>query len=315
METVKAINKKKTILVTGGAGFIGYYLTNELLKLGNKVVVIDNFSSNAIKNIDPKIKTYKTDINDANKVRAIFKKEKPDIVYHLAGVINLRHQITNPLFVKAMDILGRTKIILDSCRASNVKKIIFVSSGGAIYENAKIIPTPHNYPAHPASLYGLANLMVEKYIESYYKEYGLNYIILRLSNVYGPRQWESGIIPSIILKVLKEKNPVIFGNGSQTRDFIYIDDAVEALILLAKRGKNEVYNVGTGKEISLNEIFKITKNILCSKVIPVYKNLKTTETKRSALDAKKIKKEFGWHSKTDIKNGLKKTIEWYGHNR
>ncbi|MDP2741303.1 MAG: NAD-dependent epimerase/dehydratase family protein [bacterium] len=314
MKTIKIANKKKTFLVTGGAGFIGSHLTEDLLKLGHKVIIIDDFSSSAIEKIDPRIKTYKTDVEDFDKVREIFKKEKPDFVYHLAGVINLRYQITNPLFVKAMDILGRTKIILDSCLVSNVKKIIFISSGGSIYENAKVIPTPQDYPAHPTSLYGLANVMVEKYIESYYEEYGLNFVILRLSNVYGPRQWESGIIPSIITKILKKEKPVIYGSGNQTRDFIYINDAIEALIMLAERGKNGIYNVGTGKEVSLNEIFKLVKYFLNVRISPIYKNSRDIEAKRSALDIKKIKKEFGWYSKTNIKGGLKKTIDWYKLN-
>ena len=311
MKAIKKSDKKKKFLITGGAGFIGSHLAEDLLKLGHKVIIIDDFSSSAVEKIGPKIKIYKTDVENFDKIREIFKKEKPDIVYHLAGVINLRHRITSPLFVKTMDILGRTKIILDSCLANNVKKIIFISSGGAIYENAKVIPTPQDYPAHPMSLYGLANLIVEKYIESYYKEYGLNFMILRLSNVYGPRQWGSGIIPSIIMKILKKEKPIIYSDGNQTRDFIYINDAVEASIMLAERGKNGIYNIGTGKEISLNEIFKLIKDISNIKVNPMRKNLKVAEARRSALDIKKIKKEFGWYPKTNIKEGLEETIDWY----
>ena len=139
-----------------------------------------------------------------------------------------------------------------------VKRFVFVSSGGAIYENAGVIPTSEKYPASPSSLYALANLIIEKYIEIYCKNYNLDFTIARLSNVYGPGQWESGIIPSIIIKILKNESPVIYGTGKQTRDFIYIDDAVEALIMLAEKSKNGIYNIGTGKEISLNKVFETT---------------------------------------------------------
>lgn len=226
----------------------------------------------------------------------------------------MRRQITDQLFIKDLNILDRTKIILDACLQSGVKKIIFISSGGAIYENAKVIPTPEDYLAHPISLYGLANLMIEKYIELYCNENNLGFVILRLSNVYGPGQWKAGIIPSIITKLLKKEKPVIYSKGMQTRDFLYIDDVIDALIIVSKKTKGEIYNVGSNKEISLKEIFELTKKLLNAKTNPIYKNIVSKETIRSSIDASKIKKEFYWNPKTDIKNGLLKTIEWHKKN-
>ena len=301
----------KKYLIIGGAGFIGSHLSKRLLELGHEVVVIDDFSAGVKDRNNGKIKVYKTNIESRDKIIKLFKKEKPDFVYHLAGAINLRRQITDPLFKKDMDILERTDSILEPFRLSGAKKFIFISSGGAIYENADIIPTPENYPSSPLSLYGLANLMIEKYIEIYCKNYNLNFVIPRLSNVYGPMQWESGIIPSIIINVLDNKRPSINGNGKQTRDFMYIGDAVDALILLAEKGKNGIYNIGTGKEVSINEVFKIAKKLLNSQIGAEYNNLANQETERSALDIQKITKELGWRPKNDIKDGLTKTIEWY----
>lgn len=301
-------------LITGGAGFIGSHLSRALLKLNNKVIVIDNYSTNAVKKVDNKIKNYKTNIGDISEIRKIFKKEKPDIVYHLAGVINLRRKITDPLFIESLDFLDKTKAILDVCRENNVKKIVFISSGGAIYENATIIPTPQDYSAHPTSLYGLANLMIEKYIQSYCEEYKMNFIILRLSNVYGPRQWASGVIPSLIIKLLKKERPIIYSDGTQTRDFIYIDDAIEASIVAAEEAEKGIYNVGSGKEVSLNEVFGSIKDIFGLKIEPIYQDLKTQESKRSALSIEKIKKELGWRPKTNLKDGLDKTIKWFQKN-
>ncbi|OGZ72279.1 MAG: hypothetical protein A2908_04025 [Candidatus Staskawiczbacteria bacterium RIFCSPLOWO2_01_FULL_38_12b] len=299
----------KKYLIIGGAGFIGSHLSEALLKQKNKVVVVD-----ASVFAFPGIKAYKIDVDDAKKIGGVFRKEKPDFVFHLAGAINLRRQITDPLFVNDIDFLSRTKVILDICQKNNIKKVIFVSSGGAIYQDAVSVPTKETYLAHPTSLYGLANLAIEKYLQLHCQNNNLHFVVARLSNAYGSGQWESGFIPAIILKILKKENPILYGTGNQTRDFIYIDDVVEALIVLAKRGDNEIYNVGSSKEISLNTLFELTRELLGAKIKPIYKNSNIQETQRSALDIKKMKKAFGWQPKTDIKEGLLKTIEWYKKN-
>jgi len=299
---------KKTFLITGGSGFLGSHLTQKLVK-ENRVVLID-IVNNLPQNIKQSVKFYHLNIN-SSKIKAIFKKERPQIIYHLAGPIALRREIDDPIFKKSLNVLGNLNNILKCCTDYKAEKIIFFSSGGAIYEEARTIPTPENYPAHPASLYGLANLIIERYIKSYQQKYGLNFTILRFGNVYGPRQWENGIIPSIIIKVLKGESPVIYGKGNQTRDFIFVDDAITAALLAIKDNKNQIYNVGSGKEININEIFnKITK-ILHKKIEPVYNPSKIDEVERSCLDSTKIKKELEWKPKINIDQGLKKTIDWF----
>ena len=254
---------------------------------------------------------YKADIGDSKKADSVFKKERPSVVFHLAGPINLRREISDLFFLKDVDFLSRTDAILDACQKSNVKKIVFISSGGAIYENAAMVPTKEDYNAHPISLYGLASLMIEKYIACYGKNYNLDFTIARLSNVYGARQWQSGFIPAMIIKMLKKENPVIYGSGLQTRDFIHIDDVVEALIILARKSENEIYNIGSNKEISLNEVFALIKELLGAQTVAEYKNPKAKETQRSALDAEKMQKKFAWQPRVSLKEGLSKTIEWY----
>lgn len=249
------------------------------------------------------------DVDDAQKLDAVFKKEKPDIVFHLAGPMDLRKPTTGAVPLKDADFLSRIKIILSACQKHRVKKIVFASSGGAIYENALQLPTSEEYSPHPKSAYGLANLAIEEYI----KKSGMPFAIARLSNVYGPDQWESGFIPAMIMKMLKQEKPVIFGDGKQTRDFIYIKDAVEALILLAQKGKNEIYNVGSGREIGLNEVFGLIKTIAGAKTSPVYKSAQSPGAERSVVDIKKIQKELGFQPKTGMKEGLLKTIEYYQH--
>lgn len=298
----------KKYLIIGGVGFIGSHLSEKLSKLGHSFAIIDNFSGGApIKT--PKIKEniYDINIENENEVARVFKKEMPDFVYHLAGVINLRRPIDDALFIKDLNFLTRTRIVLDACKANGVKKLVFVSSG-AVYGNANVVPTPEDFLPTPNSLYALASLMVEKYIEFYGKRYALDYAIARLANVYGPGQWKSGIVPAMITQILKKNPPVIYGDGNQTRDFIYIDDVVGALILLSEKGNNQAYNVASGKETTLNETFKMIKNVTHSRILPIYKEANKEENKRSALDIKKIKKEIGWQPKVGLKEGLVKTI-------
>jgi len=304
----------KKYLIIGGAGFIGSHFSEALLERGDEVVVIDNYPTGAKDDNGGRIKVYSADVDNRKEVVELLKKEKPDFVYHLAGVINLRRETSDPLFVKDLNFLERTESVLEAFRLSNAKKFIFISSGGAIYENATTVPTPESYQAHPTMLYGSANLAIEKYIEAYCKKHNLNFAILRLSNVYGPRQWKSGLVPSMVVKILAGESPVIYGSGNQTRDFIYIDDAVRAIIASSEKGDNEIYNVGSGKETSLNEIFKIAINLINSKIEPIYEELHKEESKRSALEISKIKNDLNWEPEINIEEGLAKTISWHKEN-
>lgn len=303
--------KNKTILITGAAGFLGSHLSKKLTE-ENRVIALD-VADNLPQDIKKAVKFYQTDITDS-KIEEIFQKEKPQIVYHLAGPIALRSEVDNPLFKKSLNILGNLDNVLNCCAQYGVEKIVFFSSGGAIYEKAGIIPTPENYPAHPDSLYGLASLMIEKYLRSYYQKYGLKFTVLRLSNVYGPRQWETGIIPSIMIKLLKGEPPVIYGSGQQTRDFIFIEDIIDAGILALKDDKNETYNISSGRETSINEILNKINAILNKSCQPIYIPKKISETERSCLDNSKIKKELNWQPKYDLEEGLKETINWFKDN-
>lgn len=302
--------KNLKILITGGAGFIGTHLYQRLTENRNKIIIVDSFINKRKRNFS-RAKVYATNIS-SSYLRRIFQKEKPDLIFYLAGPINLRRKISDPLFSAGVKTIDGFKKILDYSCDYRVKKIIFASSGGAIYEDAEIIPTPEIYPAHPTSLYGLANLFLEKLLKEYSKIYKLNFSILRLSNVYGPKQWETGVIPSFIISILNNKPPIITGDGSQTRDFIYIDDVITAFRLAATNKKNEIFNVGSGKEISIYQLVRGITKILDVKIKPKYVLLKhTKETKRSALDISKIKKELNWTPKYSLEKGLERTIEWF----
>lgn len=300
------------IIVTGGAGFIGSHLVDKLIELGHKVVVLDNLSTGKKENINKKAKFYKVDILSP-KIFEIFKKERPKIVYHFAAQINVRKSVENPLFDAKTNILGSLNI-LEACKKFKVKKIIFASTGGAIYGEAKKIPTPEDYQPNPISPYGIAKLTIENYLKFYKENFGLDFVSLRFSNVYGPRQdpkGEAGVVAIFIDKLLKGKRPIIFGNGNQTRDFIFVGDVIDACLkVLNYRGKEKIFNVGTGIETSINKLYRIIAKFLNSKIEPKYAPSKPGDLKRSCLDISKIKRKLRWKAKFNLEKGLKKLSEY-----
>jgi len=300
------------VLVTGGAGFIGSHLVDKLIEIGHQVVVIDDLSTGKKENLNPKAKFYELDICDS-KVSQIFQEEKPEIVFHLAAQIDVRKSVEDPIQNAKVNILG-TLNILENCPKISVKKFIFTSSGGAVYGDTDTIPTPETHPENPELPYGTTKLAVEKYLYFYQKTFGLNHTVLRLANVYGPRQssqGEGGVIAIFCDKMLKDNQPVINGDGKQSRDFIHINDVVEAALLATEKEKSGIYNIGTGEEISINEIFRKIKELTNSGCQEIHGMTKPGEQKRSCLDFSKAKKELNWQPKYSLEQGLKKTIEWF----
>jgi len=300
------------VLVTGGAGFIGSNIVDALISEGNSVVVVDNLSTGKKENLNPKAKFYEVDIRD-QKIEDIFKKEKPDCVCHEAAHIDLRESVRKPIWDAENNIIGSLNI-LENCVKYGVKKVVFASTGGAIYGDAKIIPTPESYPANPVSPYGASKLSVEHYLYYYFKIFKLPYVALRYANVYGPRQdskGEAGVIAIFTEKMLKGEQPLIFGNGRQTRDYVFVGDVARANVLALKNKKVGCYNVGTGVETSVNQIFKNLVKLTEVKIKEKHVEAAVGEQKRSCLDASKIKKDFGWKVGVNLSEGLEKTVEFF----
>lgn len=299
-------------LVTGGAGFIGSHLVNRLIEKGHKVVIIDNLSTGKKENLNPKAGFYKTDVQNP-KISGIFKKEKPDFVFHYAAQIDIKKSLDNPIKSAKTNILGSLNI-LENSKIFGVKKIIFASSGGAVYGEAKTIPTPENCILKPVSPYGIEKMVIEHYLDFYKREYNLDYLILRLANVYGPRQnskGEAGVVAAFFNKILSGKQPVINGNGKQTRDFVFVDDVARANILGIDRNKTGIFNIGTSKETAINILFRRFKKIFNSRIEEIHKFGEDGGQKRSCLNYSKAKKELKWQPKYSLNKGLEKTKEWF----
>lgn len=302
----------KKALVTGGAGFVGSHLVDKLIEKGYRVVVLDNLSTGDRKNVNKKAKFYEIDVTDP-KIESIFKKEKPDFVFHFAAHIEARESVEEPIQDAKTNILGSLNV-LDRCRRYEVKKIFFASSGGEIYGDAKQIPTPETYPPRPMSPYGAAKLAVEKYLDVYRQLFGLPYVSLRYGNIYGPRQnpkGEAGVIAIFTGKMLNGGQPLIHGTGRQTKDYIFIDDAIKATMLCFKKGFTGCINVATGRETSVMEIFRKIKKLTGSKAKEKHIPLPPCGFKRGCLSISKAKKEFNWKPEIDMEKGLAITVNWF----
>lgn len=295
------------VLVTGGAGFIGSHLVDEASEEGYDVVTIDNLNNGKLENLNKDAKFYKVDIVDIDNLSLVFEKEKPDYIIHLAAQISLRESLKNPIYDAEQNILGSINI-LECCRKFNVKKVVYASSA-AVYGFPKYLPVDEKHPINPFSPYGVSKHTVEHYLQYYHENFEIDYIILRYSNVYGERQdplGEAGVIAIFIDKLKKGERPIIFGDGEQTRDFIYAKDVVEAnLLALEKETENKVFNISTNTETSVNELFKKIKEIMNSNINPIYKN-PIKEVRNIRLDNSLAEKELNWKPKVELNEGLKK---------
>ncbi|MEW6684717.1 MAG: NAD-dependent epimerase/dehydratase family protein [Candidatus Edwardsbacteria bacterium] len=299
-------------MVTGGAGFIGSHLVDGLLKRGFEVSVIDNLSTGKIENLNSEAKFFKEDIC-SSQIHKIFKEERPDYLFHLAAQIDVRKSVENPFFDAQVNILG-TLNLLKAALDAGTKKIVFASSGGVIYGQTEDIPTPEGNPLAPISPYGIAKLAGEIYLKFYAETYDLPYIILRYANVYGPRQdplGEAGVVAIFSLAMLKGEKVILYGYGKLERDYVFVEDVVKANILALENQKNGVFNIGTAKGTSVEELFQLMKKITGFEGEVEYREARSGELERSCLSFKQAQRIFGWSPKTELETGLQLTVEWF----
>lgn len=296
------------ILVTGGAGFIGSHLTDCLLENGCDVTVVDDLSHGSIANLNPKAKFVHMDIREEGFLE-LMKVSNFTYVFHLAAQADVQKSIVNPMFDAAVNVMG-TLNVLEGCRLSNVRKIIY-SSTAAVYGIPEALPIPEDSDKRPCSGYGLSKMVPEMYLDLYCQLYGLDYTILRYSNVFGPRQdssGEGGVIAIFLHKMLQGHTPIIFGDGNQTRDFIYVRDVCQANLIAVQKASRALVNVSSSNQVSINEVFQVCAKLSGFKAEPTYKAAKPGDIRHSYLDNSLASSLLGWQPKVDLVDGLRETM-------
>ena len=302
---------ENTALVTGGAGFIGSHLVDELLNSGRRVIVVDDLSSGQLKNINSNCVFMHGDIT-SDALDSIFEKEKPSLVFHLAAQSSVAISSDKPLLDASTNILGTLKIA-ENCYKHGVKKLIYSSTGGAIYGEPPELPVDESTAPRPISNYGVSKFQGEQFIELYHKLHNVNYCILRYANVYGPRQdgnGEAGVIPIFATLIQDGKQPTIFGTGEQKRDFISVHDVVRANMLAIFNGKNSTYNIGSSVMYSVNQIYDLIKDHYGFTKEALTGAPRTGDVFEISLDYAKAKKELEWEPEIDFENGLQETLQY-----
>ncbi len=300
------------ILVTGGAGFIGSHVVDAYIQSGHKVFIIDNLLTGNRKNVNPKAAFIELDIR-SEELRNVFERERFDLVNHHAAQMDVRRSVEDPSFDASVNILGVLNV-LENCRKTDVRKFIFASTGGAIYGEQDYFPADEQHPIRPLSPYGITKLATEKYLYYYSTVFGLEYVILRYSNVYGPRQnpyGEAGVVAIFTTKMLQSGQPLINGDGKQTRDYVFVEDVVSANLAALQFATSDTINIGTGVEKDVNELFWLLRTLTSSSCKEQHGPAKAGEQQRSVLNSAKAKSLLMWSPTYSLEEGLRKTVEWF----
>ncbi len=270
------------ILVTGGAGFIGSHIVDRLVQEGYEL-------------------------------ERVFRRERPVVVCHHAAQMDVRRSVRDPVFDAETNILGMLNVLRHAIKYG-VRRVLFASSGGAVYGEPEKLPVSEDHPVRPASPYGISKAVGDEYLRYFREADGLEFVSLRYANVYGPRQdphGEAGVVGIFTQKMLLGEQPIINGNGRQTRDFVYVDDVVEANVAALNTAAHGIYNVGTGRETSVNELFSLLAGLINPAIREVHGPAKKGEQQRIALDASKFHRELDWEPKVSLEDGLARTVEYY----
>jgi UDP-glucose 4-epimerase len=320
------------VLVTGAAGFIGSHLVDRLVSEGNEVHGIDDMSSGAMANLDDarrsnlgKFHFHRLDIT-STALGEYIGRSKPEIIFHLAAQVDVRKSVKDPIHDAMVNVIG-TLNLLESARRSGTRKVIFTSSGGCIYgepdESRLPVTEDQVYlpEALPESPYGVSKKVVLDYLRYYKEMQGLDYTALALANVYGPRQepasevgLEGQVVAIFARRMLARRPTTIYGDGSQTRDFVYVDDVVSAFMAAREKGDGELINVGSGKELSVAELHGRLTELTGNRFEPIFAGARPGELQRIYVDAAKALEVLGWRPTVELEEGLKQTVAWFRAN-
>ncbi|MBL7183770.1 MAG: NAD-dependent epimerase/dehydratase family protein [Anaerolineae bacterium] len=300
------------VLVTGGAGFIGSHVVDAYLAAGHDVAVVDDLSTGRREHVHPQARFYQIDICDPG-LDVVFARERPEVVSHQAARANVRESLEKPLLYAEVNVLGSLNV-LECCRRHGVRKVIYASTGGAVYGEPRALPVPEDHPINPLDPYGASKHHVEHYLYLYRANFGIVYTVLRYPNVYGPRQdpyGEAGVVAIFTGQMLNEGQPVINGSGEQERDFVYVSDVARANVLALQRGDGGVYNIGSGVGTSVNRIFELLAELTGYAGPVVHGPPKRGEVFKVYLDAHRAGEELDWAPEVELEEGLVRTVDYF----
>lgn len=303
-------------LVTGGAGFIGSHIQDKLVELGHEVAILDNLRSGKEENLNLKSQFLKVDVTDKEAVLKALSEFKPEVVFHLAAQNEVPYSMEHPFEDQNTNIVGMMNV-LEGCRQSEVKKVIYSNTGGAFYGDVPEdhLPLKEDEPVlKPSSFYGVSKLSAEYYLKLYGNLFGIKWVSLRYSNVYGPRQAgnkEAGVVAIFVEKMLRKEQPTIFGDGLHTRDYVYVEDVADSNIKALDFNRSDFFNISTGMRTSNNQVFKTIEEELKTGIEPKYGPERPGDTRHSCLSPNKAIELLNWEPKTDFKTGVNQTAKYY----
>jgi UDP-glucose 4-epimerase len=307
------------VLVTGGAGFIGSALVERLLAEGWDVDVVDDLSTGSLPNLadaraqrTPRCTFQRLDVRSEGVVEFMTHRQ-PEVVFHLAAQASVTVSVSDPALDADVNVVGSLRV-LEGARAAGSRKVVFAGSGGTLYGVPRSIPTPETHPQQPISPYGVSKKTVHDYLHYYRAVHDLDYTVLALANVYGPRQdphGEAGVVAIFAGQLLAGRAPTIYGDGQQTRDFVFVDDVADAFARAADRAGGLVLNVGTGVETTVEELYDLVASAVGAGDRPRYAPPRAGDLVRSALDPAQARAQLGWKPWTSLEEGVARTVEWF----
>lgn len=302
------------ILVTGGAGFIASHVADAYIATGHDVAIVDDLSRGFRNNVNPSARFYQGDVRDREFVESVFQREKPEAVNHHAAQMDVRRGVQEPIFDASVNILGSINL-LDACVAHKVQRVVYISTAGAAYGEPKEMPVREGDPINPITPYGISKHTVEHYLFTYRALYGLLYVVLRYGNVYGPRQsskGEAGVFAIFCERILGGVRPVIYGDGSKVRDYVYIEDVARANVLALEHGTGEILNIANGVATTDYEVFRIIRDGLgLGDLEPDYVPVRPGEIDRIYLDIAKAERLLGWKPAVSLEEGARRTAAFF----
>jgi UDP-glucose 4-epimerase len=304
------------ILVTGGAGFIGSHVVDAYVTAGHEVAVIDDLSSGSADNVHPRARWYRLDIRDAG-LDGVFAEARPEVVCHHAAQVSVRRSVEAPQADAEVNVLGSLNVF-EAARRHGVRRVIVASTGGAIYGEQRAGAADETHPCRPRSPYAVAKLAVEHYLDYARATFGLEAVVLRYANVYGPRQdphGEAGVVAIFMQRILAGLPPTIFGDGEQVRDFVYVDDVVAANVLAlavpTPDAETAIFNIGTGRATSVNELWRAIETLAQPGVRAYHEPARSGDVRRSVLDPSRAARMLGWRPTVTVEDGLARTWAWF----